>query len=86
MINYEYSLLTEEAKTLFNTSTGQVYVDARARKDYMTNWVALNGGQPIFHHCTRYQNSTIAIVVISIIGLVSFVSFYILSKKRKYIN
>ena len=86
MINYEYSLLTEEAKTLFHTSTEQVYVDARARKDYMTNWVALNGGQPIFHHCTRYQNSTIAIVVISIIGLVSFVSFYILSKKRKYIN
>ncbi len=58
----------------------------RARKDYMTNWVVLNGGQPILHHGIRYQNSTIAIVVISIIGLVSLVSFYVINKKRRYNN
>ncbi|MDI9504011.1 MAG: hypothetical protein QM205_03620 [Bacillota bacterium] len=52
----------------------------------MTNWVVLNGGQPILHHGIRYQNSTIAIVVISIIGLVSLVSFYVINKKRRYNN
>jgi len=81
----KYNNLSSEAKTIFDSSTDAAFVSARARMDYLANWVAAqgsSGSHEIISNVTS-RNALIISLVIGIIGFTTILGFYFLKKKKE---
>jgi len=83
-LDTEYGYMHADAKTIFQTSSDSLFVNARARMTYLTNWVAAQspaGVSATPDHATK--NALIASAVIGILGLTTVSGFYFLKKKKE---
>ncbi len=82
IIQGAYNLLSADAKLIFDTSSDILFVDARARLNYMIAWVAANPSSPVQY--TEQKNNTVAATAaIGLIGLTSMLGYYFIVKRKK---
>ncbi|HNY74794.1 MAG TPA: hypothetical protein PKH35_04240, partial [Bacilli bacterium] len=83
-LDAEYAAMSDPAKAEYNTNSGSLFVNARARMVYLTNWVAAqsrSGVQSTPDNTSK--NALIASAVIGILGLTTVSGFYFLKKKKE---
>ena len=83
-LDTEYGYMHADSKSVFQTSSDSLFVNARARMIYLTNWVAAQspaGVSTTPDHATK--NALIASAVIGILGLTTISGFYFLKKKKE---
>lgn len=83
-LDTEYGYMHADSKSVFQTSSDSLFVNARARMTYLTNWVAAqspSGVQSTPDNTSK--NALIASAVIGILGLTTVSGFYFLKKKKE---
>jgi hypothetical protein len=83
-LDAEYAAMSDPAKAEYNTNSGSLFVNARTRMAYLTNWVAAqspSGVQSTPDNTSK--NALIASAVIGILGLTTVSGFYFLKKKKE---
>lgn len=82
-LDAEYAAMSDPAKDEFDMNAGTLFVNARARMAYLSNWVGAQspvGVDTSANHNSK--SSLIASAVIGIIGLTTIAGFYFAGKKR----
>lgn len=77
-----YSRLSATAQGIFDSSSEELFVNARARRAYLEAWVAANPPAPV-RYVDRNNNSIAAAVAIGVIGLTAMFGYYFLTKKKR---
>lgn len=87
-LDAEYGYMTSDSKTIYDTSSDTLFVNARARMAYLASWVGSQSPAGIDTEAndTKSQSSLIASAVIGIIGLTTIAGFYFVGKKRTASN
>jgi uncharacterized protein YjdB len=83
----EYAYMHADAKSIFSTSSNTLFIDARARMAYLTNWVnALGQGSgEIQNPSTAKRSSLVSVAIISLISVSVLSGYYFLHKKKEII-
>jgi|BioPla2DNA2_1021312.scaffolds.fasta_scaffold23569_1 hypothetical protein len=83
VLDNDYSRLSAAAQAEYNSNTSELFVNARARKAYMDEWVLNNPSAPLLSKI-KTNDSTSALVVISIFGISAIAGYYFFIKKKKF--
>ncbi len=79
-IDFVYSRITPSAKTIFDTSTDQVFVDARNRIAYLDSWVSSQPNPSGVASIKQSDLSAVLFIVIS--SLLGWIVYYTLNRKK----
>ncbi len=81
-LNGIYNALSTESKSIYNDSTDELFVNAKARMAYLQAWVDSNGTSSIRQVATNDTNNVAAVALIGVIGLTTLVGYYFINKKK----
>lgn len=82
-LDTEYAAMSDPAKDEFDMNAGTLFVNARARMAYLSNWVGAQSPTGVDTSANHNSKSSlIASAVIGIIGLTTIAGFYFAGKKR----
>ena len=85
-LDAEYGYMGASSKSLFDTSMDALFVNARARMTYLTNWLAAQGqgsGEAPIKNAAASRSALLTVAVIGIVGLSAIAGFYFLNKKKE---
>jgi hypothetical protein len=83
LLNHIRGRMTTAAQSEFDTNTGELFVNARARKAYMDAWVIANPTAPLLREI-KTNDTTTALIIISLFGISSIAGYYFFIKKKKF--
>lgn len=84
LIQTEFAMLTPESRTLFASTSGQNFADARARITYLESFVQSSSHVSRITVNLSKQSNVIAVVLIALIAVSSISGYYLLTKHKKY--
>jgi hypothetical protein len=83
LLNHIRGRMTTAAQSEFDSNTGALFVNARARKAYMDAWVIANPTAPLLREI-KTNNTTTALIIISFFGISAIAGYYFFVKKKKF--
>ena len=83
LLNHIRGRMTTAAQSEFDSNTGALFVNARARKAYMDAWVIANPTAPLLREI-KTNNTTTALIIISFFGISAIAGYYFFIKKKKF--
>lgn len=82
-LDTEYGYMHADAKTVFNSNSGSLFVNARARMVYLTNWAAAQSPTGVQTSPNNSKSILMAITLIGFVGLTATAGLYFLRKKKE---
>jgi hypothetical protein len=82
-LDTEYGYMHADAKTVFNSNSGSLFVNARARMVYLTNWVAAQSPTGVQTSPNNSKSILMAITLIGFVGLTATAGLYFIRKKKE---
>ncbi|HCY06725.1 MAG TPA: hypothetical protein DHS57_05540, partial [Erysipelotrichaceae bacterium] len=83
LLNHIRGRMTTAAQSEFDSNTGELFVNARARKAYMDAWVIANPTAPLLREI-KTNNTTTALIIISFFGISAIAGYYFFIKKKRF--
>lgn len=83
LLNHIRGRMTTAAQSEFDSNTGALFVNARARKAYMDAWVIANPTAPLLREI-KTNDTTTALIIISFFGISAIAGYYFFIKKKKF--
>lgn len=83
LLNHIRGRMTTAAQSEFDSNTGALFVNARARKAYMDAWVIANPTAPLLREI-KTNDTTTALIIISFFGISAIAGYYFFVKKKKF--
>ncbi len=83
LLNHIRGRMTTAAQSEFDSNTGALFVNARARKAYMDGWVIANPTAPLLREI-KTNDTTTALIIISFFGISAIAGYYFFVKKKKF--
>ena len=83
LLNHIRGRMTTAAQSEFDSNTGELFVNARARKAYMDAWVIANPTAPLLREI-KTNDTTTALIIISLFGISSIAGYYFFIKKKRF--
>lgn len=83
LLNHIRGRMTTAAQSEFDSNTGALFVNARARKAYMDAWVIANPTAPLLREI-KTNNTTTALIIISFFGISAIAGYYFFIKKKRF--
>lgn len=83
LLNHIRGRMTTAAQSEFDSNTGALFVNARARKAYMDGWVIANPTAPLLREI-KTNDTTTALIIISFFGISAIAGYYFFIKKKKF--
>ncbi len=85
-LDAEYGYMVAESKSIFDTSSDALFVNARARMNYLANWLSAQGqgsGEAPITNAATTRSALLTATIIGIVGLSAIAGFYFLHKKKE---
>lgn len=85
-LDAEYGYMVAESKSIFDTSADDLFVNARARMNYLANWLSAQGqgsGEAPITNAATTRSALLTATIIGIVGLSAIAGFYFLHKKKE---
>jgi len=85
-LDTEYGYMAASSKSIFDTSSDTLFVNARARMDYLANWVSAQGqgsGEAPINNVATTRSALLTAAIIGIVGFSAIAGFYFLHKKKE---
>ena len=81
----EYDYMHADTKSIFSTSSSDLFINARARMAYLTNWVNAQGqgsGETLNHNASN-RSVLFSAAIIGVVGITMLAGFSFLHKKKE---
>ena len=85
-LDAEYGYMVAESKSIFDTSADALFVNARARMNYLANWLSAQGqgsGEAPITNAATTRSALLTATIIGIVGLSAIAGLYFLHKKKE---
>jgi len=80
-LGIEYNFMDSSAKNIYELNESQLFVDARARQNYLIVWTATPGGGGVIYTPTR-QTLSKYMLLIATISISATLAYYLVKKKK----